>query len=587
MIEEVQLTETQRAELVHDFGDHPQFCRECLSIRNRIGAQVPLELETGQLKLNQAIERHRNKRRPVRLVVLKTRRSYFTAGACAEIFHEVAFWPGRRATIIANNYKPAGLEAFDYLIQYAMSYRPFVRHSVGIDLANVVKPRNLQSPCPEGSDLQLLLENGSSFDVLSAEGGDVGRGGGRHWLLGDEVAFWRNATVTLTAILNMIPDMPETGVILQSTANGVGGEFYDLCQKAMDPANEGGWEFLFFGWLEHPPYSMELTLEEKLKLQDALDGEERILVDIHNATLEQLAWRRRTIRVYCRGDVDLFHQEFPTTAEEAFLASGRPVFDHKDLARHPVRPGTSGELEVIEQGPTRRLVFVPREEDRGTLTIWRRPEKGVLYCGGADPSKGVDVSTAKRGENPDFSVAGICETLTGEWVALYRARTRPGAFGEYLALLGRWYNWAFLNPEANDAGFIDAFVNTGYPLELIYNRERDPTDKRTLRIQEIGFLTTQQSRSWLIGAAEDAIRNMTVQIHSSVVISECQTFVVKPNGKKEHQDDRHDDCVIVTGLMEIARRAAPRIPPASTQARPRTPYVEVGKRPHNRAWDED
>jgi hypothetical protein len=548
-----------------------------------------MELEAGQRKLSEAIERKRKQHKPVRLVVLKTRRSYFTAGACAELFHEIAFFSGRRATIIANNYKPAGIEAFDYLIQFAMSYKPFKRFSHTCALPQVIKPKILQSPPSEGSDLQLLLANGASFDVLSAEGGDVGRGGGRHALLGDEVAFWRNATITLTAILNMIPDLPETMVILQSTANGVGGEFYDLCQKAMDPANDGGWEFLFFGWLEHPPYRMELTLAEKTKLQASLDTEEKILVNVHNATLEQLAWRRRTIQVSCRGDVELFHQEYPTTPEEAFLSSGRPVFDHKELARHPVMKGTSGELEIVEQagGAIRRMLFIAREEDRGSLTIWKKPERGRLYTIGADPSKGMDVSTAKRGENPDYSVAFVIDTWTGEQVALYRARTRPGAFGEFLAILARYYNWAFVCPEANDAGFIDAFVKMEYPLELIYNRERDPTDKRTLRIQEIGFLTTPLTRSWLIGAGEQAIRDMTIQIHSAVVISECQTFVVKPDGKKEHQDDRHDDCVISLCLTEIGRRQAPRLAPAVTQARLTAPYVPVGRQPPNKRWDED
>ncbi len=588
-MEDQNLTREQWADILVAFRDHPQFCRECLSIRDRIGDTVPLELEAGQLALHGAIEKQRKQGKPVRLVVLKTRRSYFTAGACAEIFHDVAFWPGRRATIIADHYKPAGLEAFDYLVQYTMSYRPFERHGHAMDLSNVIKPRNLQSPVSEGSDLQLLLENGSSFDVLSAEGGDVGRGGGRHWLLGDEVAFWRAATITLTAILNMIPDLPETGVILQSTANGVGGEFYDLCQKAMDPANEGGWAFLFFGWLDHAPYTMQLTQTEAVKLQASLDAEEKILASMHNATLGQLAWRRRTIAVSCRGDVELFHQEYPTTPEEAFLSSGRPVFDHKELARHPVIKGASGELEIVEQagGMQRRMLFVSREEDRGSLTVWKKPERGRLYTIGADPSKGVDVSTAKRGENPDFSVAFVADTLTGEQVALYRARTRPGAFGETLAILARYYNWAFVCPEANDAGFIDAFVKMEYPLELIYNRERDPTDKRSLRIQEIGFETTSLSRSWLIGAGEQAIRDMTIQIHSSVVISECQTFVIKPNGKKEHQDDRHDDCVIALCLTEIGRRQAPRLPPAATQARPSAPFVQVGRQPHNRRWDED
>src|SRR5580698_7356575 len=48
---------------------------------------------------------------------------------------------------------------------------------------------------------------------------------------------------------------------------------------------------------------------------------------------------------------------------------------------------------------------------------------------------------------------------------------RPGAFADYLARLGRWYNWAYLVPESNDAGFIDAMVRTGYPLQQIYSRQ--------------------------------------------------------------------------------------------------------------------
>lgn len=578
------LTPSQRADLNFAFRDTATFTRECLSIRNRIGSNVTMEASPGQLKLFQAIARIRKAGRPVRLAILKTRRSFFTAGACAQMFHDVAFFSGRRGTIIADKYKPAGLEAFDYLVQYEQSYRPLNRHGATIRKPALIKPKNPSSPVSEGADLQMIWDNKSAIDVLTAEGGDVGRGGGRHWLLGDEVAFWRAAGITLTAILLMIPDMPETSVVLQSTANGIGGDFYDLVQIARDPNNASGWEFLFFGWLEHPPYTMPLD-EPADEFQGSLDQEERVLHTMHGATLEQLRWRRKTIETECRGSVDQFHQEYPTTPEEAFLASGRPVFSHIDMARHPVIEGTSGELEIIEQGPTRRLVFIPRPH--GALTIWRRPELGHRYYGGADPSKGIDVSTTKRGDNPDFSVQGIFDHQTGEQVALLRARLRPIAFAEYMALLGRWFNWVFLCPEANDPGFIDALINTGYPLECIYNRQRDPTDRRTADLQEIGFETTPSTREWLIAAAEDAVRSMTLQIRSSVVISECQTFVIKPNGKKEHQNDRHDDCVIMLGLSEMARRSMPRREPATIAAtRPgRYGMVTVGAKKKNR--DED
>lgn len=523
--------------------DHETFCKECLTIRNLGGSKVPFELYPGPKKLHSVIEGQRKAGKPVRVVVLKTRRSFFTAGVCAEMFHDIAFFPGRKGLIVADHYKPAALEAFDYLLQFQQSYTALRRHGVGIKLPVLTQ------------DTQMRLEwNGDrAVEVMSADTGEI-RGAGKHWLLADEVAFWRAASKTLTGLLTMVPKHPNTAVVIQSTANGVGGEFYDLVQKALDPSNDSGFAFCFFGWLQHPPYQMDI--EDAAKFQASLDSEEKLLVAMHGATLRQLRWRRETIATECRGKVDIFHQEYPTTAEEAFLASGRPVFDHKDLARHYIYPGISGELELTEERPVRRLLFSPVEH--GALTLFKRPEKGRMYVIGADPSKGIDVSQAKRGDDPDYSCGFVVDQHIGDQVALYRERSRPMRFAEYLALLGRYFNWAYLVPEANDPGFIDALLAEGYPLELIYHRQRDPTDRRPPVAEEVGFETTGVSREWLIGAAEEAIRGLGIIIHSSVCLQECRTFVIKPNGKKEHQANCHDDTVLALALAAIGMRYAPR-----------------------------
>lgn len=539
------LTERQAYELALDFKDHATFARESLQITDLQGSVVPLELMPGQIKLNQAINRQRRRNKPVRLVVLKTRRSMFTAGACAEMFHDVAPMPGRKGVVVADRYKPAGLEAFGYLLQYHRGYTPFERHGVKIDLPELVKD----------SEQQLRYETGAQMEVYSADVGEI-RGGGRHWAIIDELAFWRNAGKTLPGVLNMVPKLPNTAVIILSTANGIGGEFYELCQTAQDPNNESGWEFLFFGWLEHPIYRLPFdSPEQAIKFQLSLNQEEKHLAQRHGATLEQLHWRRLTIATECLGSVDTFHQEYPTTPEEAFLASGRPVFDAKAVMRMPVVPGMSGELVEEQDGPIKRILFQPGE--RGALTIWRRPEKGRRYVVGADPSKGKDVDAAQRGRDPDFSVGFVADADSGEQVALLRARIRPVAFAEYLALVCKWYGWAFLCPESNDEGFMEAIIRTGYPAECIYQQQRNPTDKKLTPVDEFGFYTDGQSRDWLIAAAEDALRNQTITICSNVVVQECIRFVIKPNGKKEAQLGAHDDCVIAYALTEIGRRAIP------------------------------
>lgn len=563
-IEPTGLTPVQLQEVTNAFMDHAGFCKECLSIRDLGGSVVPFELYPGPKKLHDVIERQRAQGKPVRVVVLKTRRSFFTAGVCAEIFHDVAFYAGRKALIVADHYKPAALEAFDYLLQFQKTYKALRRHGRGLQLRALTQ------------DTQMKLEwnHDRSVEVMSADTGEI-RGGGRHWILGDEVAFWRNATITLTGLLNMVPKHPDTAVVIQSTANGVGGEFYDLCQKAMDPANESGWAFCFFGWLQHPPYRM--PVEDPVKFQASLDNEERLLSSMHGASLEQLRWRRETIATECRGKVDIFHQEYPCTPEEAFLASGHPVFDHKDLARHPLIQGTSGELEITDERPIKRLLFTPA--DHGALTIFKRPEKGRMYVIGADPSKGIDVSLAKRGENPDFSAGFVSDLFTGEQVALYRERSRPMRFAEYLVLLGRFYNWAYIIPEANDPGFIDAILSENYPVELLFHRQRDPTDRRPPVPEEVGFLTTRLTRQWLVTAAEEAIRGMGIVIRSSVCLQECRTFVVKPDGKKEHQANCHDDTVIALALTAVGMRYAPRTPYAPDgAARQHKPGKYGGKR---------
>lgn len=142
----------------------------------------------------------------------------------------------------------------------------------------------------------------------------------------------------------------------------------------------------------------------------------------------------------------------------------------------------------------------------------------------------------------------------------------------------RWYNWAFMVPEANDAGFIDAILRTGYPLECIYQRQRDPTDRRSSRIEEIGFETTNLTRDWLIAAAEDAVRNQTISIVSNVVLQECIRFVIKPNGKKEHQDGAHDDCVFGLAFAEIGRRALPRRTGIQPEQISRTRFTYYGRK---------
>lgn len=74
-----------------------------------------------------------------------------------------------------------------------------------------------------------------------------------------EVAFWGSARKTLVSALNAVPKRPGTAVLLESTANGAGGEFYDRWNEAVRIQHESPGRLdcylpLFVGWHEHAEY---------------------------------------------------------------------------------------------------------------------------------------------------------------------------------------------------------------------------------------------------------------------------------------------------------------------------------------------
>jgi len=55
---------------------------------------------------------------------------------------------------------------------------------------------------------------------------------------------------------------------------------------------------------------------------------------------------------------------------------------------------------------------------------------------------------------------------------------------------------------------------------------------------------------------------MSIYIRDPTVAQEARTFVIKPNGKAEHQKGCHDDCVLadaltVVGIMQMPKPKAP------------------------------
>lgn len=553
------LSPDQIAERVRSFRDHERFCRETLTIKRKQADFIPLQLSPSQLKLSRAIRDQERRGIPVRGVVLKARQVHMSVGVATEIWKRCAFMPGESGIVFADTFDTVR-KLWAYYKHFQECYRPRLGHG----------QLDVDDPL-DGKRVSWANES-SSIRFASAERGTSGHGGVNRHLHLSEYAFWRDAEMQMTRLAPSVPDDPSTTIIIESTANGVGGPFHDVWEQARQ---SGDTTFaLFFAWWEHPEYCAPLNVSVR-EFQQSISREEKALIQNYGLTFEQINWRRSCIHdpLKCNGSVDRFHQEYPSTAEEAFLTSGRPRFDMISVGAQPSREAAIvGELESIPVGTEKRVMF--RESQSGRLMIWRKPQVGIDYVIGADAAEGIDPGAKKGKSDPDYSVACVM-SAEGQQVAVLRERLEPPAFADYIAALGRYYNNAFIIPEATGVGVaLVGELRRLYPTEWIYNRLPDPTDRSRARLEELGYKTGENSKLTLVSRLDSALLTGDIIVHDPWTLGELRTFVHQPDGGLGASQGKHDDCVIALALavIGIAARAV-QMP---------KPRPQVGQQPYRR-----
>lgn len=531
-----------------EFQDDERFCREALIVQDKQGKLVPAIWGPSQRRLFDAIHSQQEAGKPVRIIALKPRQVYWSTGVAMKFWKETAFREGQRAMVYAHD-EDSAQRIFEYYERFHSNYKPY--H--GLQL-----PKSNKPSLTEG----IRYVNRSAIEIHTANNVVGGRSRTARRLHLSEYAFYRDAAQLMTGLLQALPDDPDTMLVIESTANGMGGPFYDMWNRATEGKND----FLpiFFAWWEHPEYKRPLSMAPD-RFQESMDKEERELMRRDRLTLEQVNWRRWAIENKCEGDADRFRQEYPGTPEEAFLSSGRPRFRTAYIRRHTGVEGEKGELRVeeIEHGIQRtRTSFFPNE--RGALTVWTKPEAGKQYVIGADTAEGIDINDGSGTADPDYASADVFEASIRLQVAQLRERLTPSEFGRYLYELGKWYHFAFIVLEVNSSGMgtLETLLDLGYPQERIYKRPiLDEGGKQ--RTTKMGWKTTSANRENLITGYESALAGAGdggIILRSAVSIREAMTFVIKPNGRTEAQPGCHDDTVFsgalaTRGLSEMPKMA--------------------------------
>ena len=153
----------------------------------------------------------------------------------------------------------------------------------------------------------------SGYRVSTAGTRAAGRSGTIQYFHGSEVAFWPNADDHAAGVMQAIPDAVGTEVILESTANGMGNLFHLMWQDAEAGLSE--YIPIFIPWF----WQSEYRIEPKEGVLYELDDDEIEYRDLYDLELSQMLWRRN--KIVALQDINLFQQEYPATATEAFNVS--------------------------------------------------------------------------------------------------------------------------------------------------------------------------------------------------------------------------------------------------------------------------
>lgn len=271
--------------------------KECLKIRTKERKIVPFELNKVQVYIDGVLNKQKAELGYVRALILKGRQQGASTYVAARYYSAASLRKNTNVFILAH--EQAASDALFGIVSRYHSNNP-IAPSTG--MSNV---KSLE-----------LKHMGSEYTVSTAGAKATGRSKTIDLLHGSEVAFWQNADKHFAASVQAVPSTPGTEVILESTANGPSGEFYERVQDAI--AGRGDYILIFVPWFWSDEYSRDVPAGFELSADVADKGvmSEQEYAEIHGLTLGQMAWRRAKIDEL-RSE-RLFMQEYPSTVHEAF-----------------------------------------------------------------------------------------------------------------------------------------------------------------------------------------------------------------------------------------------------------------------------
>lgn len=563
-----------------------------LKIKNEVGEIIPLEFNYAQEKVLSVIEKMQAEGKRVRIIVLKARQVGISTLIQGWICHYLITHPNQRCLTMGHKVD-ASNNLFDMFKRYYDNL-----------------PKGLQPIIEKSNEKKVSFRKLKSENKVDTAGaGEVGRSDTLQLLHVTEVAFYPDANLTMLGLMQGAKNAQM--ICEESTANGISGLFYNDWINAIN--GESDYIPIFISWLEIPEYMKSLNEEERQRLMsdlgnglfNAFEGEEQNLLD-SGASYEKLNWRRWAIKNLCQSDVTRFHQEYPTTWEEAFVSSGSPVFpshicqarrkETLELERTQKMPLKRGDLiinydkEMLkvlrEQGKTEyedirfaidKVEFV--ENSRGFIQIWKDLKKDgkYRYAAGADVAEGL--------AQGDFSEIRIIDREDSEVAITWHGHIDPDLFAEEIHKL-----WLFLN---KDCSF--AIEKNNHGLTVIKKCFRLGVDQyfreayskgQDIPTQDLGFQTNVKTKPDMINDLNEWIREGLYTDNDPDFWNQCLTFVKNSRGQMQAEGKDSDpgvkcfdDKVMAEGIMIRCSQWLPNFKPDNEIPRFARSYIVNKNKP--------
>jgi hypothetical protein len=438
-------------------------------------------------------QRHFNENKHTRNLILKARQLGMTTDEAIDSLDDIAFRPNFHVLFLAH-IKEEAQRIFSRKIKYAwdkFKLKPFyktVKNDAG----------TLELDFGASQDPQYDHAHSSIYVSNSGRSGTYAR------IHVTELAKMEriNSGKAKEFISGTIPALPiDCRIDIESTAEGDYGLFYDMFNAAMER-----WEWLEKNGIDPLPtdwkphfYNWTWDKAEIEKIPRIIPFSEMEnsayfskLKDLHGLTDKEISYYYIKFLTLNR-DLETLQQEYPTTWQEAFVASGGKFFPVERLSLQYTRKGL-------------RL---------GDWTFYAAYNKKHRYVLGVDPSGGA---------GGDNAVIEVLDVNTGEQVAEFVSdSTKPDELAIEAVEYAKKFGNAIIVPEVNNHGlaFIVKCKELGYTNIYARTTYDKDTDKEK---PELGFLTTRNTKPLILYALSFELGELGLLIYSDLALKELRSY---------------------------------------------------------------